>query len=44
LQASDFTQNDQRNLWKYLEKRAANLEMFGSGLEKPERQAPDSEA
>jgi hypothetical protein len=34
LQPFDFTQNGQRNLWKSLEKRAANLEMFGVDLEK----------
>jgi hypothetical protein len=33
-QGFDFTQNRQRNLWKYLEKKAANLEMFGMDLEK----------
>ncbi|MGD0564430.1 MAG: hypothetical protein ABSA66_15240 [Roseiarcus sp.] len=34
LQASDFPQNAQRNPWKYLQKKAANLEMLGVGLEK----------
>jgi hypothetical protein len=34
LQDFDFTQNGQRNLWKYLDKRAANLEMFGVDLER----------
>ncbi|MGD0185359.1 MAG: hypothetical protein ABSC25_08915 [Roseiarcus sp.] len=34
LQAFDFPQNGRRNLWKCLEKKAANLEMFGMGLEK----------
>ena len=31
LQAFDFPRNGRRNLWKYLEKKAANLEMFGLG-------------
>ena len=34
LQAFDFPQNGRRNLWKCLEKKAANLEMFGSGLQR----------
>ncbi|MGO9771801.1 MAG: hypothetical protein ACLPSW_20165 [Roseiarcus sp.] len=34
LQGADFTQNDQRIVWKYLEKKAQNLEMFGMDLEK----------
>jgi hypothetical protein len=34
LQAFDFPQNGRRNLWKCLEKEAANLEMFGSGLQR----------
>jgi hypothetical protein len=34
LQAPDFPQNGQRNLWKYLEKTAADLEMFGADWEK----------
>jgi hypothetical protein len=34
LQAFDFPQNGQRNLWKYLEKTAADLEMFGVDWEK----------
>jgi len=29
-----FSQNGRRNLWKYLEKKAANLEMFGLGLQR----------
>jgi ribosomal protein L22 len=34
LQAFDFPQNGQENIWKYLEKAAANLEKFGVDLEK----------
>jgi hypothetical protein len=34
LQAADFSQNDQRIVWKCLEKKAQNLEMFGVDLEK----------
>jgi len=34
LQALDFAQNVQRNLWQYLEKKGKNLEMFGAGWEK----------
>jgi len=34
FQAADFPRNRRRNLWKSLEKRAANLEMFGVDLEK----------
>jgi len=34
LQAADFPQNGQRIVWKCLEKKAQNLEMFGMDLEK----------
>ena len=34
LQAADFPENGQRILWKCLEKKAQNLEMFGVDLEK----------
>jgi hypothetical protein len=44
LQASDFPQNGQRNLWKYLENGAPDLEMFGSSLEKPERDVSKRES
>jgi hypothetical protein len=34
LQGFEIKQNGQGNLWKSLEKKARNLEMFGAGLEK----------
>jgi len=43
LQGFEINQNGQRNLWKSLEKKARNLEMFGAGLEKlarPDRTPP----
>ncbi len=37
LQGFEINQNGQRNLWKSLEKKARNLEMFGADLEKHAR-------
>jgi hypothetical protein len=39
VQASDFTQNSQRNRWKRLANSAANFEMFGAGLQMPHPKA-----